>query len=162
MSESSNVSRRAFLKSSAGCAGGAFALCALVPESLRALPITMVDGVRVGAAEQSYPVPTSDAVSLDAKKGLILARVAGKVYAMSMTCPHERAGVKWVPKDHRFACTKHDSKYQPDGTYISGRSTRHLDRFPIRRDGANVLVNTDLVFRFDRNPDSWASAVVPV
>jgi nitrite reductase/ring-hydroxylating ferredoxin subunit len=162
MSDLSRSSRRVFLKTSAGCAGGAFMLCAVLPESLRALPVTMVEGVRAGAAEQSYPIPASDSVSVDGKKGLILARIAGKVYAMSMTCPHERAAVKWVQKDNRFACTKHDSKYQPDGTYISGRSTRSLDRFPIRRDGANVLVNTDLVFRIDKNPDGWAKAVVAI
>lgn len=121
----------------------------------------MIDGAGAGA-EQSYPIPAADSVSVDSKKGLILARAAGKIYAFSMTCPHERAAVKWVPKDNRFACTKHDSKYRTDGTYISGRSTRSLDRFPIRRDGANVVVDTDLVFRFDKHPDGWARAVVPV
>lgn len=159
------TSRRRFLKSSAGCLGGAFALCAILPESLRALPVEMVEGVSVRAgavAEQAYQIPATDSVSIDAKKGLILARTAGKLYAFSMTCPHERAAVKWVAKDNRFACTKHDSKYRPDGTYISGRSTRSLDRFPIRRDGNQALINVDQVFRFDKNPDGWEKAVIAV
>lgn len=154
-------SRRDFLKSSGACVGATFAVCGLLPEHLRALPVNMVEGVPV-AAEQAYPMPAADSVNVDGKKGVILARSAGKVYAFSMTCPHERAAVKWVAKDSRFACTKHDSKYRPDGTYISGRSTRSLDRFPIRRDGAQVLVNVDLVFRVDKNKDGWEKAVIAV
>jgi nitrite reductase/ring-hydroxylating ferredoxin subunit len=161
MSDSSSSSRRAFLKSSAGCLGGAFALCAMLPESLRALPVEMVEGIAAGA-EQGYPIPLADAVNVDAKKGVIIVRTAGKVYAFSMTCPHERAAVKWVAKDNRFACTKHDSKYRTDGTYISGRSTRSLDRFPVRRDGNQILVNVDQVFRIDKDPDGWGKAVIAV
>ena len=159
MSDSS--SRRDFLKSSAACVGGTFALCSLLPDTLRALPVDVIDGAGAGAgAERSYPIPATDSVNVDGKTGLILARAAGQVYAFSMSCPHERAAVKWVPKDNRFACTKHDSKYRPDGTYISGRSTRSLDRFPIRRDGNQLLVTLDLVFRFDKDPAGWAKAVI--
>lgn len=159
MSDRSGSSRRVFLKTSAGCVGGALALCNLLPETLKALPVHMVGGAGAGA-EQSYPIPAADSVSVDGKQGLILARAAGKIYAFSMTCPHERAAVKWVPKDNRFACTKHDSKYRTDGTYISGRSTRSLDRFPIRRDGGQVLINTDLIFRFDKDPAGWEKAAI--
>ena len=154
-------SRRAFLRSSAGCIGGAFALCALLPESLSALPKTFAEGTAVGE-ERAYPLPTTDSVTIDAKAGMILARVAGKVHAFSLSCPHERAAVRWVPKENRFSCTKHDSKYRPDGTYISGRATRGLDRFPIRRDADNVLVNLDLVFRRDKDPDGWQKAEIAV
>ena len=119
----------------------------------------MIDGAGAGA-EKAYPIPATDSVNVDGKTGLILARAGGKIYAFSMSCPHERAAVKWVPKDNRFACTKHDSKSRADGTYISGRSTRSLDRFPIRRDGNQIFVTIDLVFRFDKNPDGWAQAVI--
>ena len=158
MSDTCSSSRRAFL-SSAGCLGGAVALCALLPESLRALPITMVSGEAAGA-EQAYPVPAAESVSVDGKVGVIVAHSGGKIYAFSMSCPHEHAAVRWVPKDGRFACTKHDSKYRPDGTYISGRATRGLDRFPIRRDGDKVLVTTDMVFRADKDPAGWQAAAV--
>ena len=165
MSNSSPVrfasSRRAFLKTSAGCVGGAFALCALLPESLRSLPVVFAEG-RAAGAEHSYPLPVADSVTIDGKTGMILARAAGKVHAFSLACPHERAALKWVPKENRFSCTKHDSKYRPDGTYISGRATRGLDRFPIRRDGDNLLVNLDLVFRLDKDPDGWQKAEIAV
>lgn len=153
-------SRRDFLKSTAGCLGGAAALCGLLPESLSALPVRSIAGVEAGA-EQSYPVPAADSVSVDGKKGLLLARAAGKVYAFSMTCPHEKAAVRWVAKDNRFSCTKHDSKFKPDGTYISGKSAgKALARFPIRRDGNQVFVNLDLVFRFDADRAGWEKAFV--
>lgn len=137
------------------------ALCVMLPESLRALPVVAVEGVG-SAADRAYPIPAADSVNVDGSVGVILVRAAGKVYAFSMSCPHERAAVKWVPKDNRFACTKHDSKYTPDGNYISGRSTRSLDRFPIRRDGNNVHVTIDLIFRADKDAAGWAAAVVPV
>jgi nitrite reductase/ring-hydroxylating ferredoxin subunit len=161
MSDVPESSRRHFLKTSAGCLGGAFALCAMLPEPLRALPIHVIDGAG-GATERTYPIPAADSVNVDGKVGMILVRAAGKVYAFSMSCPHERAAVKWVAKDHRFACTKHDSKYQADGAYISGRSTRSLDRFPIRRDGDTVVVTLDSVFRIDKDPGGYAAAAVAV
>ena len=165
MSNSSPVrfasSRRAFLKTSAGCVGGAFALCALLPESLRGLPVVLAEG-RAAGAERAFPLPAADSVTIDPKAGLILARAENKVHAFSLACPHERAAVKWVPKDNRFSCTKHDSKYRPDGTYISGRATRGLDRFPVRREGDNVLVNVDLVFRLDKDPAGWQKAEIAV
>lgn len=64
---------------------------------------------------------------------------------MSLVCPHEHAAVRWVDKEHRFQCTKHDSRYQPDGLYTSGRATRNLDRF-----------------QSDKDPSGWAAAVVAV
>ena len=82
-------SRRAFLKSSAGCIGGAFALCALLPESLSALPVTFAEGTAAGA-ERAYPLPTADSVTVDAKAGMILARVEGKVRAALLVAPFAR------------------------------------------------------------------------
>jgi nitrite reductase/ring-hydroxylating ferredoxin subunit len=154
-------SRREFLKSSTACLGGAFALCSLLPESLRALPVMTVEGIGAGA-EQSYPIPATDSVSIDGKKGVIVARAAGKIYAFSLSCPHERAAVRWVAKDNKFSCTKHDSKYTAAGIYISGRSKRSLDRFPIRRDGNQVFVDVDRIFRFDKDPSGWEKAVVSI
>jgi Rieske Fe-S protein len=65
-----------------------------------------------------------------------------------------------VAKDHRFQCTKHDSKYQPDGTYTSGRATRNLDRFAIRRDGPSVVVDLDKTFHSDTDAAGWTAAAV--
>jgi Rieske Fe-S protein len=65
-----------------------------------------------------------------------------------------------TPNDHRFQCTHHDSKYTPDGTYTSGRATRNMDRFPIRRDGATLHVDVTRVFHSDQDAAGWAAASV--
>jgi len=87
-------------------------------------------------------------------------RYGTHVYAMAMACPHEQAAVKWVKKDGRFQCTKHDSQYKPDGTYVSGHATRNLDRFPIRRADSQVIVSIDKVYHSDQHTAAWQGAVV--
>ena len=148
-------SRRAFLQQGA---------CALITTGAlglsldaEALPVTFVTAKTV-AAERQYPVPASDGVSIDRGAQVILVRTGRSVYAMALACPHQNAAVKWVEKDHRFQCTKHDSRYTPDGTYTSGRATRNLDRFPIRLEGDTVVVATDQVYRSDREQGAWSAA----
>jgi Rieske Fe-S protein len=67
-----------------------------------------------------------------------------------------------VPAEQRFRCSKHDSKYQPDGTYTSGRATRNLDRFPIHRDGQAIVVDVSRIYKSDQDPSGWATAVIAV
>ena len=81
---------------------------------------------------------------------------------MALACPHESAAVRWLDRDHRFQCSKHDSRYDPDGVHTEGRATRNLDRFPVRRDGAVVVVTTDRVFHSDLDAAGWAAAIVVV
>jgi len=158
----SEFSRRSFLRATT-CLGGAIAAVALLPADLRALPIHMIDGTPVGsAAERAFAIPPADSVNIDRELSIILVRAQGHMYAFALSCPHEHAAVKWIERDGRFACTKHDSKYTPDGKYISGRATRNLDRFPIRKDGGNVILNLDAVYRSDLDPAGWAAAEVPV
>ena len=109
-------------------------------------------GTPVGAA--------ADGVSIDQPSAVMLARAQNQVIALSLACPHQRAAVKWLPAEHRFQCTKHDSKYQPTGVYTSGRATRNLDRYPIRRDGTSVVVDITKVFKSDQDAAGWAAAVV--
>jgi len=135
--------------------------CALAGSHLRALPVTRVIGVTTGQ-ERQYGVPAVDSVNIDHVAQTILVRYQGHVFGMSLGCPHEHAAVRWVEKDHRFQCTKHDSRYQEDGVHISGRATRNLDRFGIRRDGNGVVLELDRVFQSDTDPTGWASAVIAV
>lgn len=148
-------SRRAFLQQSA-CAlltTGALGLSI----DVSTLPVAFVSAETV-AEEHRYPVPAADGVSIDRTTQIILVRTGHLVYAMALACPHQNAAVKWIEKDHRFQCTKHDSRYTPDGTYTSGRATRNLDRFPVRVDGASVIVAADRVFRSDQDPAGWQAA----
>jgi Rieske Fe-S protein len=151
-------SRRAFLHDG-GC--GLLTLAAMGLMGDVVLPVAAIAGAGAGK-EKTYPVPASDSVNVDRGNSLIVVRYQNHVYAFSLACPHEQAAVKWVEKQHRFFCTKHDSEYTPDGTYQTGHATRNLDRFPVRKDGASLIVSLDRVFHSDANQAAWASAVVDV
>ena len=62
--------------------------------------------------ERTYDIPAADGVTIDRKTQVMLVRYGTHVYAMAMACPHEQAAVKWVKKDGRFQCTKHDLAVQ--------------------------------------------------
>lgn len=148
-------SRRAFLVGSARCAVAACAVS--LGADLAGLPIFEIDA-RAEGAERRYPVPAADSVNIDRGASAILVRKGAMVYAFALACPHEQAAVKWVDKAKQFQCTKHDSHYDPIGVHVSGRATRNLDRFPIRRDGKDVLVDMSKVWRSDQNPAEWNAA----
>jgi nitrite reductase/ring-hydroxylating ferredoxin subunit len=97
-------------------------------------------------AEIAYALPSADGVNIDQDNEVILVRSANHIYAFALACPHENTALRWRPKDHRFQCPRHESKYQPDGTFISGRATRNMDRFALRVDG-KVFVDLDRLFR---------------
>ena len=151
--------RREFLLEG-GC--GLFTIAALgLSIDATALPVSMVEG-EGSRSERSYPIPATDGVNVDRDAQVILVRYQNKVFAMALACPHENAAVRWLPKDQRFQCTKHDSKYTPQGAYMSGRATRNLDRFAIRRDEGSVIVTMDRVYQSDREPDAWSGAAADV
>ncbi len=72
--------------------------------------------------ERTYPVPREDGVTIDRDAQVILVRNQQKMYVFNLACPHENTALRWRPEDHRFQCPRHQSKYQPDGTFISGRA----------------------------------------
>jgi len=152
------LTRRRFLQ------GGGCALVTLTSLGFAPGAVVTVDAAAGsgGNTERSYPLPSADGVTIDRGQQVILVRVNGKVAAMSLACPHENAVVKWLSKDGKFQCSKHDSQYTPNGTYTSGHATRNLDRFPIRREGSTVIVSLDHVFRSDQNAQAWAAAAVDV
>jgi nitrite reductase/ring-hydroxylating ferredoxin subunit len=151
-------SRRAFLQTG-GCLALTLAASGVLPRHLLAQPIGTATGSGSGA-ERSYPVPAADGVSIDHDAQVILVRSQGKAFAFALSCPHQNAAVKWLENDHRFQCTKHDSKYQPDGVYTAGRATRNMDRFGIRRDAGTLIVELDRLFHSDTDAAGWAAATV--
>jgi nitrite reductase/ring-hydroxylating ferredoxin subunit len=153
------ASRREFLQS-AGCLGIAIGVPGLSSEA-RALPVSTTAGAQ-GGGERRYPMPASDGVNVDRAAQLIVVRLGGHVYVFALSCPHENNAVKWLPRDHRFQCTKHDSQYQPDGVHTAGRATRNLDRYVIRRDGDSVVVDLHHWVQSDKDPAGWAAATIAV
>lgn len=109
-----------------------------------------------------YPLPAADGVSIDATNEVILCRHAGEVYAFALSCPHQNTALKVMPKGAGFQCPRHKSKYQPNGTFVSGRATRNMDRLQITRDGNTIAVDPNIAFESDTDPAKWAAAVVKV
>lgn len=158
--------RRTFFRGAA-LAAGAAALAALGAPlgTIAALPIANTTGRRrhgpLGDTIQ-YTVPQGDGAQVDKDNQVILVRWQSAVYAFALSCPHQNTALRWEGSgsDSRFQCPKHHSKYQPDGTFISGRATRNMDRFTIRRDGDKIVVDMDALHKSSDDPTGWSAAVV--
>lgn len=109
-----------------------------------------------------YALPAADGVSIDAANEVILCRHAGEVFAFALSCPHQNTALKVMPKNTGFQCPRHKSKYQPNGTFISGRATRNMDRLLITRDGATITVDPDVAFESDTDAAKWTAASIKV
>ena len=154
-------SRRDFLRDAGGAALGVLLSLGLSPAQAAAYAIRQVTGRREADGDElHYPIPPSDGVTVDKKNEVILARSQGVAYAFALSCPHQNTALRWVEPKGRFQCPKHKSQYQPDGTFITGRATRNMDRLPIRSDGNELLVDADHVFESDKDPKGWAAAKV--
>jgi nitrite reductase/ring-hydroxylating ferredoxin subunit len=148
--------RREFLRQ----LGVAAAAIAALGATAAGMPVHMIKAIAERDEMVTYPFPAADGVYIDTKKEVIVARAAGQVYAFMLACPHQNTALRWNAKDQIFQCPKHHSRYRPDGTFIDGRATRSMDRFAVKRDGANLLVDLDRVLEDDRDPAGWKSAAV--
>ena len=101
-----------------------------------------------------------DGVTIDRDAQIILVRHQNRVFAFGLACPHENTALRWRQQDSRFQCPRHESKYQPDGTFISGRATRNMDRFAVRREGDSVVVDLKQWFRSDQQAAQWNAAAL--
>jgi Rieske Fe-S protein len=127
-----------------------------------ALPVSLVRGVRAGPDHVTYPVPAADGTQIDHDNGVILVRWQGHLYAFNLACPHQNTALKWLSDEGQFQCPKHKSRYQPDGTFISGRATRGMDRFAITREGDNIVVELNDLFNQEKDRPGWDGATLPV
>lgn len=151
--------RRDFLRNTAMAVGGLIA-AGILPRDATAMSLVPVRPLARAGADISYAIPAADGVLIDKDNQVILARTAGKVIAFNLSCPHQNTALKWLEEDKVFACPKHKSRYQPDGTFISGRATRNMDRLAIKKDGDKVLVNVDEMYKQDKEQAAWTAAVV--
>jgi nitrite reductase/ring-hydroxylating ferredoxin subunit len=154
------VARRTFLKDVSLLAASLVA-AGLAPGAAMGAP----SPIRALARERNevrYPIPAGDGVRFDDENEVILVRNTGHVYAFSLSCPHQNTALKLDPSGVGFRCTKHESRYRPNGEFISGRATRNMDRLAIRRDGAFVVVDVAKYYESDSEPTQWAGAVITV
>lgn len=151
--------RRAFLRDALAAMAG-LAAVGLAPHTVLALPLGRLEALAAGGPERRYALPAADGVQIDRENGVILARSENAVYALSLTCPHQNTALRWRDADGRFQCPKHKSKYRPDGVFMSGRATRSMDRFAVRREGDHVVVRLDRPLREDEDHAAWQAALV--
>ena len=154
------ASRRQFLRG----AGAALAVLATLGVSVAEAEfrIERTRAVRTGPKSVTYPIPPQDGVQIDDKQEVILVRWQGSVYAFNLSCPHQRTALRWNDGDHQFQCPKHHSKYRPDGTFVSGRATRGMDRFSVTRAGIEIVVDVNAMHKEDQDRAGWDAAVLHV
>jgi nitrite reductase/ring-hydroxylating ferredoxin subunit len=153
-------SRRDFLKQAALLVSGALVGIAGPAGPAEALPMTWGAPVSASGAELTFPIPAADGATIDRDNGVIVVRYQGKVFAFNLSCPHENAAVRWKAAVNRFECSRHDSRYEPNGTYTSGRATRNMDRFALKRNGDSIVVDVSKLIQSDANKAQWEAAAL--
>jgi nitrite reductase/ring-hydroxylating ferredoxin subunit len=158
------IARRDFLRDAGLLAAGALVALGVAPSRAAAAPIGFVSPVDGSREEKAYPIPAQDGTQIDKDNGTMITRWQGKVCVFSLACPHQNTALRWYDKDTQFECPKHHSRFDAEGNYIkdSGRATRGLDRFALRRDGNNVVANLDKLYQEDEDEAAWKAAVVAI
>jgi Rieske Fe-S protein len=154
------VERRAFLRDAAAIVAGVVAALGVAPGRAAALSVKAGRALARSGDELTYPIPAEDGAQIDHDNQVIVVRYQQKAYAFNLACPHQNTALRWESEDVQFQCPRHHSRYRPDGMFISGRATRGMDRFGLRRDGANLVVNVAKFFKQDQDPAGWDAAVV--
>lgn len=153
--------RRRFLRDVTLAVAGIMAALAASPREATALPIALGSAGSIQGDDVSYSIPGGDGATIDKENEVILVRWKGTIYAFALSCPHQNTALRWLEApETRFQCPKHKSKYQPDGTFISGKATRNMDRYAIRKNGKNVVVNVAQLYRNDKQTAAWEGAKV--
>jgi Rieske Fe-S protein len=158
------VARRDFLRDAGLAAAAVLVALGMTPARAAAAPIEMISALGGGVEDKAYAIPAKDGTQIDKDNGTIITRWQGKVYVYSLACPHQNTALKWSDKDNQFECPKHHSRFQPDGVYVkdSGRATRNMDRFAVRKDGTNIVANLDKMYQEDDNEADWNAAFITI
>jgi len=155
------TSRRAFLRDAAAVAAAAVAAVSIVkPGMAFAQTAAEIEPASARSLERNYAIPPADTVSVDVSNEVILARWEDRVYAFSIRCPHKGARLEWRQSEQRVFCPRHEARFRADGSHFSGRDSRDLDRYRIRRSGNDLIVDLTELYRRDSDPDAWTQAVV--
>ena len=150
-----SASRRDFLRETASLVA-----CVAGLGAVPGKPLRLITALAARGDEAVYPIPAQDGATVDREREVIVARFQGRIYAFVLWCPHQRTPLRWQDSEQAFRCPKHKSAFQPDGTFLTGRATRAMDRYPLRREGDTVIVDLATRFQEDTDVERWADAVV--
>ncbi|HEV2236650.1 MAG TPA: Rieske 2Fe-2S domain-containing protein [Ktedonobacterales bacterium] len=76
--------------------------------------------------------------------------------ALSPVCPHLGAPLPFLNACLSFKCPSHGAHFHCDGEYLDGPSPRSMDRFPLRFEGTQVVVDTGSINRAVARPQPTA------
>lgn len=152
--------RRAFVRDIGLAAFGALLMVGLPADLAAAMRPRAIKPLRRNGADPSYPIPAKDGVQIDLENDVILVRWQNAIIAFNLSCPHQNTALRWNAGKAEFQCSKHHSRYQPDGTFIDGRATRNMDRFSLTRSGNVVTVHVDLMRESDVDQAGWATSIL--
>ncbi|MEO7963970.1 MAG: Rieske 2Fe-2S domain-containing protein [Gemmatimonadaceae bacterium] len=107
-----------------------------------------------------YSIPPVDGATVDPENEVLLVRWAGWAYAFALACPHRGTRLEWHASESRAFCPKHKTRFRPDRVHDSGRQTRALDRYNVRRASNGLAVQIDVGLRIDKELASWEAATV--
>ena len=156
------VDRRAFLRGAALAAAATLAALGAAPSAAFAESVRAIAPLATAGGQRTYRMPGVDGVAVDWANDVIIARWQGRAYAFSIKCPHRGTRLEWHADETRIFCPKHKARFRPDGAHDSGRTSRNLDRYDVRRQGSDLVVNFDALRRADTDAAAWSAAVVQV
>lgn len=157
------ASRRAFLRDVGAMVATLFAAGAAA--SPAGALVNAVSETRATSARgllRTYALPPTDSISVDVDNDLILARWQNRVHAFSLKCPHRGTRLEWLENEKRIFCPKHKARFMADGSHVSGRGSRDLDRYGLTRQGSSVVVDLGIVLRADTDANAWSAASIAV
>src|SRR3954463_1531530 len=109
------TSRRRFLRDTFLTVAGAMVASGMSSTAAMAMPLKFTSPRTSSGDLHTYAIPATDGAVVDKANEVILVRWQNAVYAFALSCPHQNTALKWYDKDHAFECTKHHSRFQPDG-----------------------------------------------
>jgi nitrite reductase/ring-hydroxylating ferredoxin subunit len=156
------IGRRVFLRRAGLAVAATLAALGASGPTAFAAAVAEIEPARARGNERSYDIPATDGVYVDAANDVILARWQNQMFAFSIRCPHRGATLEWRQDENRVFCPKHKARFRPDGAHDSGRGSRDLDRFQVRRSGTGITVELARILRADTDLAAWRAAVVRI
>jgi nitrite reductase/ring-hydroxylating ferredoxin subunit len=153
-----NPDRSAFLRTTALAAfASVLGACAPLPASAQ---VGAVSPSRTQGDTLYYSFPAQDGVLIDEANDVVITRVQHSVSAFSLACPHRSSvTLRWEAAEGKFLCPKHDGEFRQNGELVGGKPDRSMDRYAIRREGANLAVDTRTIYQEDLDTQ-WAKAII--
>lgn len=109
----------------------------------------ITQGIQDGAGQMDYPAGRMHIVPYDAAldtKGQYAELTNGAPFmALYQRCVHLGCRVPWCTTSQWFECPCHGSRYNQWGEYQFGPAPRGLDRFALRVEGDQVVVDTGTI-----------------